>query len=269
MKKLERNEIKKIQLDILKYIDDICEKNNINYTLIGGSLIGAIRHKGMIPWDDDIDIGLTKDNYNKLIQILTKNNNSQYKLLNHSTTNNYYYAFSKLVDTNTKLKEKNFEEIEDYGLYIDIFCYYNIPNLNCINNYFKKQNYYNSMLGGIKKVPYEKNILKYFAKIIRHLVVKIVGSKYYFNKLDKLHSKYEKNIDSEYVLSDWNVYSLEKELKKKNLFDEYMRVNFDGVEVSIIKKYDEFLKGTFGDYMKMPDEKDRRTHDLVVYRKEK
>ena len=115
MKRLTKEEIKKIQLDMLSYIDEICLENNIKYTLVGGSLIGAIRHKGMIPWDDDIDIALTQEEYNKLMSILQNSTNS-YVLLNHDINSKFYFPFTKIVYNKTLLKEQGF----DYEVRIEL-----------------------------------------------------------------------------------------------------------------------------------------------------
>lgn len=81
MKKINIVEQKKIMVEILSYFDKVCRQNNINYSLIGGSLIGAIRHQGIIPWDDDIDVILSRDNYLKIIEILEKDDDARFKIL--------------------------------------------------------------------------------------------------------------------------------------------------------------------------------------------
>ena len=83
MNRIDRENQKKIMVQILEYFDNICRENDIDYSLIGGSLIGAIRHKGIIPWDDDIDVILTYDNYKRFIEILKKNNDKNYKILDY------------------------------------------------------------------------------------------------------------------------------------------------------------------------------------------
>ena len=80
MEKINIVEQKKIMVEILAYFDKVCRQNNINYSLIGGSLIGAIRHQGIIPWDDDIDVILSRDNYLKIIEILEKDDDARFKL---------------------------------------------------------------------------------------------------------------------------------------------------------------------------------------------
>ena len=129
MKKINIVEQKKIMVEILAYFDKVCRQNNINYSLIGGSLIGAIRHQGIIPWDDDIDVILSRDNYLKIIEILEKDDDARFKILTKNNTKDYFFSFPKLVDKRTYVVEhQNLEQISEYGIYIDIFSYNFMPN---------------------------------------------------------------------------------------------------------------------------------------------
>ncbi|MDE6479935.1 MAG: LicD family protein [Muribaculaceae bacterium] len=120
------SDLRKMQLrmlEMLKYIDKICRENDIKYWLSSGTCLGAIRHGGFIPWDDDVDIEMCKKDYKKLIDILKKQNND-YKLQDHSQDNEYLAPYAKLRDTKSYLKESNTNDIhyKYRGIYIDIFC---------------------------------------------------------------------------------------------------------------------------------------------------
>ena len=106
MHELTLEELKKTELDIAIYIDTFCRKNNIEYSLIGGSLLGAVRHKGFIPWDDDIDLNMTRDNYEHFIELFSKEN-GRYRLVTYKTNPQYKYLFAKVVDTQTHLIENH------------------------------------------------------------------------------------------------------------------------------------------------------------------
>jgi len=261
MEKIESKEIKELLVDILKYIDDLCKKNNIDYTLIGGTLIGAIRHKGFIPWDDDIDIALSHENYNKLIKVLKDDNNKKYKLINNEINANYYYPFSKVVDMRTTIKEKGISNIDEMGVYVDIFEYNKYPNNSLIRkihfsriSFLKKLIYYFSM----DSIP--ENILK---KIISK-VTKRIGIKRILKKYNNLCHKYN-NSKSKFVVANWAGYGYKKEIQDISVLRKYKRVKFEKIEAQISDKYHQILTTTFGDYMKLPPENERVNHGYKAY----
>ena len=120
-KKLTVDDARKVELGILKYIDSVCRSNNIPYCLDYGTLLGAIRHKGFIPWDDDIDISMKRDDYERFVELMQSNTPSQYRLLTDKTCEGYYYEYGKMVDTSTRLVETDIMEIPEMGVWVDIF----------------------------------------------------------------------------------------------------------------------------------------------------
>ena len=116
-------------LEMVKYLDSFCKENKIEYFIAYGSCLGAVRHKGFIPWDDDFDIGMTLENYNKFIELCkTKLDTNKYFLQTLETEPNYYLSFAKLRDINTTLiEEKNKDIAITKGVYIDIFPIVGIP----------------------------------------------------------------------------------------------------------------------------------------------
>lgn len=119
MRKIDINELKRIEINILDYVADFCNKNGITYYLDGGTLLGAIRHKGFIPWDDDIDIAMPRKDYDRFVHMCL--DDSRYKILSYETDEKYIYSFAKVVDSYTKLKEWGTAEYEQLGVYIDVF----------------------------------------------------------------------------------------------------------------------------------------------------
>ena len=128
-KELSLDEVRSIQLEILEYIDYVCKENKIEYWLDGGTLIGAVRHGGYIPWDDDIDIIIRRKDYDRALQLFDEYSN-RFKVLSHKKTDGYYYAFGKVIDTNTRLVEKGIKPINEMGVYVDIFPLDYIPSNN-------------------------------------------------------------------------------------------------------------------------------------------
>ena len=118
--RLTLTEIKQVELGILDYIVDICNKYNLIYYLSYGTLIGAIRHKGFIPWDDDIDISMPRDDYEKFLKITSSGQiNSKYKCL-VPLVDGYYYEFAKVIDTSTIVEDVSVQSTEN-GVWVDIF----------------------------------------------------------------------------------------------------------------------------------------------------
>ena len=131
MKEIEIEELKRIQIGILKHLDAFCKENNLTYFMCGGTLLGAVRHKGFIPWDDDIDIMMKREDYDKLIALYPKNDNSNFKLFSYELDKSFPYPFAKMDDCRTIFEE----EINDsykIGVNIDIFPIdYITEDLNC------------------------------------------------------------------------------------------------------------------------------------------
>ena len=120
MKQLTIEDAKQIELEILDYIDTLCKKHNINYIINYGTLIGAVRHQGFIPWDDDIDLSMPREDYQRFITIFQKEK-SKYKLLSLETDKNYFNNFIKITDSTTKIIDTRNTKTYDSGVFIDIF----------------------------------------------------------------------------------------------------------------------------------------------------
>ena len=118
MRIITSEELRKIQLDLLQKTADFCESNGLRYFLCGGTLIGAVRHKGYIPWDDDIDIAMPRSDYEKFISIFNRPQN-YYQVMSFETNPDYAYAFAKVYDNRTILKELHYKGT--IGAYIDVF----------------------------------------------------------------------------------------------------------------------------------------------------
>ena len=121
MREIDLKELKQIETEILKQVHFVCEQQGFRYSLAGGTLLGAIRHKGFIPWDDDIDIFMPRPDYNKLVDFC-KNNDMPFKLLSNDTDERYGYLFAKAMAKDTVIIEENSNSQNiDMGVYIDIF----------------------------------------------------------------------------------------------------------------------------------------------------
>jgi len=137
MNLMSKEEIKEHQLEILDFIDDICKKNNIPYFLSYGSMLGAVRHKGMIPWDDDIDISLYREDYNKLIDSINKSNHPKYKVLDYNNSDWYFHNFAAIIDNSTIIKDTVKYKPHDTSIFVDVFPIDTFDDLSIIEKSYK------------------------------------------------------------------------------------------------------------------------------------
>lgn len=266
MKKIELDEIKKIELDILKFVANVCDKNGINYFLIAGTLLGAIRHDGFIPWDDDIDIALKREDYLKLRDILLNMDDDQFEIIDNSNNPSYFYPFYKVIDKRTLIEEPDFKHIDNYGIYIDIFAIDGMPNdTKKVNSHYKKIKNTQRLIYYLntKKIV-DSNPIKRFGKTLIKFYAKILGNRKIIYKYNSLCSQYSVD-DSALSISNWPIYKVDSEVKPSKLFNNITDHVFENEKFKIPADYDEVLSRSYGDYMTPPPIDKRRIHGILAY----
>ncbi|MFQ9516381.1 MAG: phosphorylcholine transferase LicD [Eubacterium sp.] len=264
MKEIMEKELRQIQVDILKYIDQICKENDIQYSIAYGTLIGAVRHKGYIPWDDDIDIVLLRTEYEKLLDILYKKNDG-YRVLS-PRDKKYYFSYAKLSDERTMLIEKNWKKIEGMGVNIDIFPLDGWPTDNR-EAYFKEAMQLRSNIESCMTDIWYYHPKKYM-RVIKYLVrygkvkkIKKKESDYHKTRLKEFLEQYDEN--QEYV---GYIPDMPFALFPREMFQNYTDMKFENETFRAVKDYDTFLKPVYGDYMQLPPEEKRvSNHDFKAY----
>lgn len=267
---VSKEDVSKKQLEILEFIDMTCRENNIEYSLIGGSLLGAIRHKGFIPWDDDIDVMLTRDNYNKLMEVIMLKNDNRFTLLYYKNVK-AYMPFTKLCDNETLIESKTENLNRGTGIFVDIFPYDFLPNKAKERKSFRgeilnKARYLSASKRG--KFDYATAGTKslFLAKVILFLPLHLI----FLGKEEKLAKGLDENMQSfknsssnymGYILSRYR----EKEVFPKEIFEEYEDTQFENLKVRKIKNHDAYLVQLFGDYMVLPPENQREAHDYYKF----
>ena len=259
---------RQILLDILKSIDNFCRENQIEYSLAFGTLLGAVRHKGFIPWDDDVDIMMTRENYEKFRK---KYNSKRYPLADLNNEKSHPVSMGKIYDSQTYFYYHGTQK-RKYGIFIDVFPFDIIPEqknirekwLNIIKRYVKYNQYKNNTWSYIFKLS------KLRTRMIGCIVKSFFSRTYIHRKLEKLYSKY--NYEQSSSVSVPAVMVMRDEYKEKvfpkDIFDEYIVLDFEGVGFPCIKDFDLFLKIFYGDYMRLPPvEKRVGKHGIVAYYK--
>ena len=264
MKEIDVKELKKIQIKILDNIDSFCKKHNINYWIDCGTLLGAIRHKGYIPWDDDIDVGMLRDDYDKFLELYNKEN-SRYKLFAAEIDKDYYFQFGKVIDTNTILYEPDPETGIKIGVYVDVFVYDNAPDDDkLVKEMYDKRDYYNKFrIAQLFPKLYDKTSLK--KRIMRfflNIYLKFLPKNYYNKKCIANSKRYVK----ENTKRVGNFTSDVRIAVDKHVFDSFIDVEFEKKMYKAPVGYDEWLKAFYKDYMKLPPkEKQVSSHKFKAY----
>lgn len=252
--------VKKNELIILKEIKRICEKYNLRYNLAYGTLLGAIRHKGFIPWDDDIDIEMPYDDYKKFIKICNFELDDRFFLQNNDTDLNYYYPFIKIRMNNTTFVTWNekYHHIH-HGFWVDIFPVIKEPKVKSL---FKKLVHFCSCLqmydfveGLYKSKIYEVSIeKKKFLKILNKIPISIRR----FIRTVLLCIVIRKPKKNKGIVSLVNDTTIES-IPNNSCFDT-INTDFEDDVFAIPQNYHEYLTMIYGDYMKLPPENERITH---------
>jgi len=249
---LTKTEIQDRLYEILCHFADICEKNKLTYSLCGGTLLGAIRHKDFIPWDDDIDVFMPRPDYEKLIRLILTQKllNEEYYLrcIENSTAD---LPFSKIVNSKTNLQ-------------IDIFPLDGLPaNLDeCFKILKKAKKLKLNLARSLSIMGAGENLFRDIFKIPVLLIPKIMGSAYYRNRLNSLAHQYDYNNSKNIAVIANSCGS--GELIHRSAFENMVKVLFHGREFWAISEWDIYLSGMYGDYMKLPPENKRENHNVKV-----
>lgn len=248
--------------EILDVIHEVCEKHNLRYSLAWGTLIGAIRHQGFIPWDDDVDIMMPREDYHKLMELWPSLGLSDYIMEDYHTDNGYVNNFAKVRKNHTTFLQDEAERERGHhkGVFVDIFPGDRrapgkvsgiIQYIACAINLLYSRGYTSGSAGMIGKV--ERILLK-------------TNRKNYFKR----------KLKAEKWMTRWNACNTEyvfpctieccKWYFPSDLFEELIDVPFNGKQYKSVKKYDEFLRISYGNYMEFPPEEERvwKHHPIIV-----
>ena len=271
MKEYDSITLKKIQgmeLDIVKDFISVCKKHDLVYFGLAGTGIGALRHKGFIPWDDDIDIGLPRRDYEKLLSVFQTEHSDKYVVGNAETFQNYPLMTTRLMLKGTKFVDQSLKNVNcDLGIFLDLYAFDNIPDDDKI---FKRQAwstwFWSKLLilyyiafpvlpfrGGVKKIAH-------FLCMIVHGFLKLfhISPRWIYDRCKKASTKYNGTETKRMAyMCDTSPYI--NMISRETSFP-LVEYDFEDIKLNFPKDIKQMLTFVYGDYMQLPPEEKRKNH---------
>ena len=264
-------EVQQVSLDILKDVHEFCDKNNIKYSLCGGTLIGAVRHNGFIPWDDDVDIVMPRPEYDKFIH--TYKSEKGYELFSPEIKRlkEVRLRISKVCDINKTVMDKGFYDWteEEVGIGIDIIPADGAPDdeytaMKFIKDYRRKArllNCYRVKYASFKSLKEQGNLFQRMVFLVKKVIGYCVGPKS-INDIVSFQKKIDYNSTSHFCAG---VLYGKGEWLPKSIFDKLVLHKFEDTAFYISSQYDQYLSSLFGNYMQLPPKEKQVSHEFYSY----
>ena len=266
-RKIEGEEIKQIELQILLHLDALCKEKGLRYYLCGGTLLGAVRHKGFIPWDDDIDVLMPREDFETLLAMEQEQTGEERYAVVSWRSGKSIYPFLKLVDTHTLVKEDKMDARFQTSIWIDVFPLDGMPDDEAIIRKKYRQMYWGQMIlltayGEAKKGASAP------ARLIKHLIIPIMR-----RMNNRKVCEWMNRVSSEYPVETspfvggilWG-YGPQEKMPKS--FLDPVPLSFEGHELPAPSCWDYYLTQLYGNYMELPPEDKRERHNFLAWWKE-
>lgn len=254
------------QLIIAREIKRLCDKHNIKYFIIAGTLLGAIRHGGFIPWDDDMDVGMLREDYEKFLKVAKTELGADFFLQTPETDENYGLPFAKILLNGTLLVEATAGSNAKKGIFVDVFPFDVAPeNEADRENHNKKTYFYKRLL--LAKLNYNVCAKNDYVKRAVYFVLKIMSAFYSHDKLvKKLESEITRynNSKTEDIVNIGGAYGYKKETIKADWVRDTVEIPFEDMTISAPVDYIKYLETFYGDYMTPPPEDKRYNRHSVT-----
>jgi len=267
----DKRKLQLVELKLLKNFIEICEKNDIRYYALGGTLLGAVRHKGFIPWDDDIDIGVPREDYDRLLKLYENESKNEIDLHSYKNDPNHYRFFSQIEDSSIKVNRTDKLERETSSAWIDIFPLDGMPNGKILRKIWKYYILYLRAMYRYSCFNIGVNVNKKNRPLHESLLIKL-GVLFNFQEkldvkkrlgiLEKALKKYPYK-DSQYLVNAMGAYKF-KEMFHKKYYGDGEKYLFEDIKIWGPIDYDYVCRQLYGDYMKLPPENERNHHESEV-----
>lgn len=271
MKEYDEVTLKRVQnleLSILRDFLDVCKENNLTYFALAGTGIGAIRHKGFIPWDDDIDIGLPRKDYEKLLQVFESKYSGKYIIGNAEHMKNYPLMTTRIMIKGTKFIEEALKNVDcEFGIFLDVYAFDNVSD---DERKMKKQAWsawFWSKIMILRQIPFPilpftgvKKKLAHLVCLMVHIFLKLfrVSPKWIYKKCKAASCRYnEKETEKMAFLCDTSPFI--NMVSKKTSFP-LVELDFEDIKLKFPKDIHEQLTFIYGDYMQLPPIEKRKNH---------
>lgn len=269
-KLLSTAETQALLVEMLQQFADYCQKHGLRYYLVGGTLLGAIRHKGFIPWDDDIDVGMPRPDYERFLELVqTEPVNETYQVLSLKDGSSPL-PFAEMIHKKTRVERPTLKYLENdlvvQHAFLDIFPQDGWPEEEAeakkVVKKAEKLRFMNKLAKA--KIGEGKTLLRTLGKIPFALAAKAVGAFTINKKLDTFAKKYDYD-SSKYVGAiTYGIYGIGERCLREEVI-AFTEVEFEGRKFCAPGCWDSYLKGIFGDYMTLPPEEKRVNHELKVW----
>lgn len=262
MREITTYELKTILVDMLVDIDEFCAANNIKYFLAYGTLLGAVRHQGFIPWDDDIDIMMPRPDYERFVSCFNKcSHRNDIAVIDYRMEKEYYLPYAKIINKRTEVAEEVRSSLH-LGVYIDVFPLDIMPNdMIAARKEFKSLSLYRNLLD-LKNMITRRDrfFLKNLIIILGNAFLKIISKSHIITMIDKRARKNEGHGNPQLLANTvLGVYG-EREIMSSEWLKKGVKAIFENHEFMIPGEYHQILTQLYGDYMKLPPVEKRISH---------